>query len=333
MGDRPYLFLDDRTQKGKVFWTFAGLIISKPTGNLDFEICYLLCYNRPVMLSAEKISLEQLLDAGVHFGHQRRRWHPRMAPFIYTEEKGVHIFDLAQTRERLITAAKFLHQTAKDGGTIIFVGTKRQAKDIVRSEAERCGAMFITERWLGGLLTNFDSVKINMERLKDLTERREKGELAHYTKKEQLEIDRKIKKLDLLVGGIRELKELPAAIVLASAKREQTAVREANRTGIPLVAIVDTNADPQPIDYPIPGNDDARKSLALIFKILADAILEDGTSEGALEDLGLSTRSLNALKKAGIETLEKLQAMSEGELKAVKGLGEKSVKEIVKKLK
>ena len=307
------------------------------------------------MLSAEKITLEELLDAGVHFGHQRRRWHPRMAPFIYTEEKGIHIFDLAQTRNRLITAAKFLHQTAKDGGTIIFVGTKRQAKDIVRTEAERCGAMFITERWLGGLLTNFDSVKINMERLKDLTGKREKGELAHYTKKEQLEIDRKIKKLDLLVGGIQELKELPAAIVLASAKREQTAVREANRKGIPLVAIIDTNADPQPINYPIPGNDDARKSLALLFKILADAVLEgrggtedggqktedrsrgqrteDGAGEDTLEGLGLSTRSLNALKKAGISSTEKLQKMSEEELTGIKGLGKKSIEEIVKKLK
>jgi len=299
--------------------------------------------------------LEELLDAGVHFGHQRRRWHPRMASYIYTEDKGIHILDLAKTRDYLIIAAKFLHQTAKDGGTVIFVGTKRQAKDIVRSEAERCGAMFITERWLGGLLTNFDHVKINMERLNDLTAKREKGEFEHYTKKERLEIDRKIKKLELLVGGIRNLKKLPAAVVLASARREQTAVREANRKGVPLVAIVDTNADPQPIDHPIPGNDDARKSLALLFKILADAVEEGyrgtedggqkapastsssearrgGEDESTLGDLGLSTRSLNALKKAGIETIEKLREMSEEELNAVKGLGAKSVKEIIKKL-
>jgi small subunit ribosomal protein S2 len=226
------------------------------------------------MLSAEKITLEELLDAGVHFGHQRRRWHPRMAQYIYTEEKGVHIFDLAQTRECLITAAKFLYQTAKDGGTIIFVGTKRQAKDIVEAEAKRCGAMFITERWLGGLLTNFSHVKINMERLNELTTKRQKGELEHYTKKERLLIDREIAKLETFVGGIRELKELPAAIVLASARKEQTAVHEANRKHVPLAAIVDTNADPTPIDYPIPGNDDARKSLALIFKLLADAVEE-----------------------------------------------------------
>ena len=307
------------------------------------------------MLSAEKITLEELLDAGVHFGHQRRRWHPRMASYIYTEDKGIHILDLAKTRDCLIEAAKFLHQTAKDGGTIIFVGTKRQAKDIVRSEAERCGAMFITERWLGGLLTNFDHVKINMARLNDLIAKSEGGEFAHYTKKERLEIDRQIGKLELLVGGIRHLKDLPAAIVLASARREQTAVREANRKGIPLVAIVDTNADPQPIDHSIPGNDDARKSLALLFKILADAVetgyggseggeqktedrsrrrkTEDGTSGGALENLELSTRSLNALKKVSVTSTEKLQKMSEEELKAVKGLGEKSVKEILGKIK
>lgn len=291
------------------------------------------------MLSAEKITLEELLDAGVHFGHQRRRWHPRMASYIYTEEKGVHILDLAKTREHLIAAAKFLYQTAKDGGTIIFVGTKRQAKDIVEREAQRCGAMFVTERWLGGLLTNFDSVKINMERLNDLTEKREKGELAHYTKKERLEIDRKIKKLETFVGGIKDLKELPDAIVLASARKEQVAVREANRKGIPLVAIVDTNADPRPIDYPIPGNDDARKSLALLFRILADAVLEGGGGEveeeeakkTGLDSLDLSTRSRNALKKAGIETTEQLQRMTEEELTKIKGLGKKSVEEILKK--
>ena len=262
-----------------------------------------------------------------------------MASYIYTEDKKIHILDLAKTRDCLIPAAKFLYQTAKSGGTVIFVGTKRQAKDIVRNEAERCGAMFITERWLGGLLTNFDHVKINMERLNDLTAKREKGEFEHYTKKERLEIDRKIKKLELLVGGIRNLKELPAAVVLASARREQTAVREANRKGVPLVAIVDTNADPQPIDHPIPGNDDARKSLALLFKVLADAVeegyrgTEDGAGEDTFEGLGLTARSLNALKKAGVETLEKLREMSEEELQAVKGLGPKSVKEIIKKLK
>jgi len=297
---------------------------------------------QPVMLSAEKITLEELLDAGVHFGHQRRRWHPRMAPYIYTEEKGIHILDLAKTRDCLIKAAKFLYQVAKGGGTIIFVGTKRQAKDIVRAEARRCGAMYITERWLGGLLTNFDHVKINMERLRELSEKRAKKEFAQYTKKERLLIDRQIKKLETLVGGIKDLKELPDAIVLASARKEKTAVREAKRKGIPLVAIVDTNADPEPIDYPIPGNDDARKSLGLLFRLLADAVeagyrkgeKRPATAEGTeIESLGLSTRSLNALKKAGITTIEKLKEMSEDELMAVKGLGEKSVKEIIAKSK
>lgn len=301
------------------------------------------------MLSAEKITLEELLDAGVHFGHQRRRWHPQMASYIYTEERGVHIFDLAQTRERLIAAAKFLYQTAKNGGTIIFVGTKRQAKDIVEAEAKRCGAMYITERWLGGLLTNFEQVKINMERLNDLTEKRQKGELARYTKKEQLLIDRQIKKLETVVGGIRGLTELPKAIVLASARKEYTAVREAVRKEVPLVAIVDTNADPRPIDYPIPGNDDARKSLALLFKLLADAVEEgykgskgDERAKGheevdagddGIEGLGLSTRSLNTLKTVGITSVEKLREMSEDNLLGIKGLGKKSVEEIVKKLK
>lgn len=284
--------------------------------------------------------MEELLDAGVHFGHQRRRWHPRMASYIYTEEKGVHIFDLAQTRERLIAAARFLNQTAKKGGAIIFVGTKRQAKDVVETEAKRCGAMFITERWLGGLLTNFAQVKINLERLNELTEKRRKGELEHYTKKEQLLIDRQIEKLELLVGGIRDLRELPAAVVLASARKEQTAVREAHRKLVPLIAIVDTNADPTPIDYPIPANDDARKSLALIFKVLADAVMEGSKrdkgqerKDGGIESLELSIRSRNALKKAGIGTVEQLRKMTEAELMEVKGLGKKSVKEITAKSK
>lgn len=293
------------------------------------------------MLSAEKITLEELFEAGVHFGHQRRRWHPRMAPYIFRAEGGVHILDLAKTRECLIRAAKFLQQAAKSGGAIIFVGTKRQAKEIVRGEAERCGAMHITERWLGGLLTNFSHVKINLERLNELTAKREKDEFAHYTKKERLLIDRQIEKLEKLVGGVRTLTELPAALVLASARKESVAVREAVRKRIPVVAIVDTNADPTPITYPIPANDDSRKSLALVFKVLADAVeegsrgaedrrqkMEDGMKGVTLEDLGLSTRSLNALKKAGIETVEQLQKMTEEELKAVKGLGEKSVKEI-----
>lgn len=258
-----------------------------------------------------------------------------MASYIYTTEGGVHILDLAKTRECLINAAKFLHQTTKSGGAIIFVGTKRQAKDIVRSEADRCGAMHITERWLGGLLTNFSHVKINMERLNELTEKREKDEFSHYTKKERLLIDREIEKLEKLVGGVRTLTDLPAALVLASARKESVAVREAVRRGIPIVAIVDTNADPTPITYPIPANDDSRKSLALIFKLLADAVLGEKTEPRSVipDTLNLSVRSLNALKKAGIASVEELRGMSEEDLMKVKGLGEKSVEEIQEKLK
>jgi small subunit ribosomal protein S2 len=295
------------------------------------------------MSSAEKVTLQDLFEAGVHFGHQRRRWHPQMAPYIFRAEGGVHILDLAKTRECLINAARFLQQTARSGGAIIFVGTKRQAKETVRGEAERCGALHITERWLGGLLTNFSHVKINLERLNELTAKREKGEFSHYTKKERLLIDREIEKLEKLVGGVRTLTELPAALVLASARKENVAVREAVRKRIPVVAIADTNSDPTPITYPIPANDDSRKSLTLIFKLLADAVLEGyqkkvegekpAIAEAAeIENLGLSTRSLNALKKAGIKTAEQLQEMSEEELMAVKGLGEKSVEDILRKL-
>lgn len=217
-------------------------------------------------------SAEELLEAGVHFGHLKRRWHPKMKPFIYSEREGVHIFDLYKTRERLEEAVRFLKDTAAKGGSILFVGTKRQAKEIVGSEAQRAGAYFLTERWIGGLLTNFDSVKKNIEKMEELSSKMKGGEFKHYTKKEKLLIERRIAKLEGDIGGLRGLKELPEALVLASARNEVIAAREAKQMEIPVVALADTNADPGLIDYIIPGNDDATASIAIIIKTLADAI-------------------------------------------------------------
>jgi len=214
---------------------------------------------------------EQLLEAGVHFGHLKRRWHPKMAPFIYTEQKGVHIFDLYETREKLKEACQFLQKTAAEGG-VLFVGTKRQAREIIKGEAERIGAYFLTERWVGGLLTNFESVKKNIEKLEELSRKMKKGEFKHYTKKERLLIEREIKKLERDIGGLRGMKKLPVALVLASVKNEEIAAREGQQMGIPVVAIADTNANPELVDYIIPGNDDATASIEITIRTLADAV-------------------------------------------------------------
>jgi len=217
-------------------------------------------------------SPEKLLEAGVHFGHLRKRWHPRMAPYIFTEKDGVHVFDLYQTQEKLKEAAQFLRNTAGNGGKALFVGTKRQAAEIVEREAKRAGAFYVTSRWLGGTLTNFDSVWGNVEKLEDLAKKVKGEELEHLTKKEQLMIDREIAKLEAQVGGLRGMSTLPDALVLASAKGEETAAREAQQKGIPVIAITDTNADPDLVDYVIPGNDDSASSIEIIFQTLATAL-------------------------------------------------------------
>ncbi len=215
---------------------------------------------------------EQLLEAGVHFGHLKRRWYPKMAPYIYTEKSGVHVFDLYKTHENLKKVAGFLQDVVEDGGTVLFVGTKRQAQEIVGREASRAGAFYLTKRWVGGLLTNFDSVKKNIEKMEDLSKKIKGNELSHYTKKEQLLAARELAKLESEIGGLRGMKVLPKALVLASVKGEEIASAEGRQIGIPVVGIADTNADPSTVDYPIPGNDDAAASIEILIKTLADAV-------------------------------------------------------------
>lgn len=280
-------------------------------------------------------TLEELLKAGAHFGHLTRRWHPKMSPYIFAAKGKRHIFDLVKTKELLTGACNFLEEVALRGEKIIFVGTKRQAQPIVEAAAKESGALFVTRRWLGGTLTNFESIKKNIDRLKELEEGLKTGKFNHYTKRERLEIKRKILKLENLVGGIRELTQLPGALFLVDSRREKTALREANRCGIPVVALIDSNCDPSPVDYPIPGNDDAASAVEIIVKAVAKAVKSGYKGKpaekegGDLSSLGLSTRSLNALKKAGIETMEQLHALSEKDLDKIKGLGKKSVEEIM----
>lgn len=220
-----------------------------------------------------EINLKELLESGAHFGHQTRRWNPKMGPFIYGVKGGIHIFDLVKTADCLSAAEKFVHDIAARGGSVLFVGTKRQAKNIVRDEARRIDMPYVTERWLGGMLTNHRTIRAQVNRLKKLESQVESGELAaNYNKKEALDLTNEIKRLNFIFGGIKDMDVPPAALFIIDSPRENIAVLEAIKLGIPIVAVTDTNADPDLIDYPIPANDDAIKTIALVTKIIADAV-------------------------------------------------------------
>jgi small subunit ribosomal protein S2 len=219
-------------------------------------------------------SLEQLLAAGVHFGHQTRRWNPKMRRFIFAERNGIHIIDLQKTLRQIELAQKLVREVVLRGENVLFVCTKRQLAAIVRDEAEKCGAMFVTERWLGGMLTNYQTVKKQVKKLKELEAGSEDGSLANYTKKEQLLMSRQREKLSKYLSGIKSMNRLPGLLFIIDSKKERIAVSEANKLGVPIVAIVDTNADPDLITVPIAGNDDAIRSVELITKVIADTIDE-----------------------------------------------------------
>lgn len=217
---------------------------------------------------------KDLLEAGVHFGHQTRRWHPKMAKYIHKKHSGIHVIDLFKTKELLEEAVKLVYSLAKEGKKIVFVGTKEQVKEAVEIEAKRSGALFVTERWFGGTLTNFGGIGKNRDKMLDLKEKMADGSFKSNTKRERLLISREIEKLDINYGGLVGLKEQPGAIYIVDPRKEKTAVREAKQMGVPIIALIDTNTDPAMIDYPIPGNDDAIKSVAIITKAIADAVAE-----------------------------------------------------------
>ena len=215
---------------------------------------------------------EDLFAAGVHYGHTVKKWNPEMAKYIYIAKKGMHIIDLAKTIEGLEAACEFLYNIAKEGGEVIFVGTKKQAKEIIQKEAEVTGAKHVTERWLGGTLTNFSIIKKSVNKLLNHIKGKESGCFDKYTKKERLLIDREIEKLQRLVGGIVGLNGKPKALIIVDAKKEKTAIKEANVSKIPVIAVVDTNTDPRNVDYVIPGNDDAIRSIAVLMRAFSDAL-------------------------------------------------------------
>jgi len=223
--------------------------------------------------------MKQLLEAGVHFGHQTRRWNPKMAPYIFTERNGIYIIDLQKTVKKVEEAYNFVRQLAADGETILFVGTKKQAQEAVKEEATRCDMFYVNERWLGGMLTNFQTIQKRINRLRELEEMEANGTFDVLPKKEVIKLRREMEKLQKYLGGIKNMNKLPGALFVIDPRKERIAVAEARKLGIPIVAIVDTNCDPDEIDYVIPGNDDAIRAVKLLTAKIADAVLEGRQGE------------------------------------------------------
>ena len=258
------------------------------------------------------VSMKALLETGVHFGHRTRRWNPKMKPYIFTERKGVHIIDLQQTIVALGEVSQLIQDTVAAGGTVLFVGTKRQAQETIEYEAERCGMPYVSERWLGGTLTNWRTIRQRIDYLLNLEARRDRGDFERLKKKEALGLERQIIKLNHRLGGIREMRDLPDLVYIVDVRREDTAVKEANKLDIPIIAIVDTNCDPDPIDYVIPANDDAIRAVKLITSKIADAVLEGLAQRKAYEEEALEVEeiSIEDEKYLSAATLARLKELT-----------------------
>ena len=230
------------------------------------------------------ISMKQLLEAGVHFGHQTRRWNPKMAEYIYTERNGIYIIDLQKSVGKLDEAYNAVKDIVANGGSILFVGTKKQAQDSIKTEAERCGMYYVNERWLGGMLTNFKTIQTRIKRLKEIETMSEDGTFDVLPKKEVILIKKEWDKLEKNLGGIKDMKKLPDAIFVVDPKKERICIQEAHTLGIPLIGIADTNCDPEELDYVIPGNDDAIRAVKLIVSKMADAVIEANQGESMAEE-------------------------------------------------
>jgi small subunit ribosomal protein S2 len=272
-------------------------------------------------------TLKELLEAGSHFGHESRRWNPKMAPYIFSAREKIHIIDLEKTEKALADAAAFVTELASRGGNLVMLATKRQAQDIVRGEAERVGAMYLTNRWLGGLFTNYEEVAKNLSKM---TELEEKSKDDTYTKREQLLMRRNLEKINQTLGGIRGLSGLPDAIFVVDARKEENAVLEAHKMGVKIVAMVDTNTDPSKVDYPIPANDDAIRSISLIVKAIADAYAE-GKQIAQKKALAEEKKAAKEAAKVEKETLgtPEIEIEEEAALEKAEELEEKAVEEEV----
>ena len=275
------------------------------------------------------ISMKALLESGVHFGHRTNKWNPSMKPYIFTERNGIHIIDLQQTVKALTAAYNLVRDTVQNGGTVMFVGTKRQAQETIRDEAIRCGMPYVTERWLGGMLTNWSTINKRIQELDRLERMHETGEITRLTKKEGLIIDREIKRLETRLSGVRKMKNVPNLLFIVDVGRESTAVHEANLKNIPILAMVDTNCDPSGVDYVIPCNDDAIRAIKLVVGKIADAVLEgkgmrkdeDMEKELAAESAAAAPRPAPARPRLTVDA-----EMEEGDL-----LGESTIAKLAAK--
>jgi small subunit ribosomal protein S2 len=244
------------------------------------------------------VGIKELLEAGVHFGHQTRRWNPRMRRYIHGEREGIHIIDLLQTQELLEGAREFAGEVASGGGAVLFVGTKKQARDAVRDWADRAQMPFVNQRWLGGLLTNFSTISARIERLHELTQLASEGQLDLLPTKERMAMEAELGKLEYNLGGVREMKRLPQAVFIVDLKTEAIALREASRLRIPIIALVDTNCDPDPVDWVIPGNDDAIRSCELVIRTIGEAVADSATAWRAAEERRLAEEEAERQRRA-----------------------------------
>jgi small subunit ribosomal protein S2 len=251
------------------------------------------------------ISMKQLLECGVHFGHQTKRWHPKMAKYIYCDRNGIHIINLQKTAKKVEEAYSFVKEVASKGGTVLFVGTKKQAQDVIKEEAERCKMFYVNERWVGGLLTNFSTIKKRILRLRELEEMREKGIFSNLPKKEAKSLEKEYQKISKLFSGVREMEKLPDVVYIVDLKKERNAMLEAKKLNIPIVALVDTNCDPEEVDYPIPANDDAIKSIKLITEKIAEAVLV-GQSGGQIVKEEVVEEEISSMEEVTMEKVDEL---------------------------
>ena len=231
------------------------------------------------MANSNVVSMKALLEAGVHFGHQTRRWNPKMAPYIYTERNGIYIVDLQKTVRKLEEAYNFVRQLSENGQTLLFVGTKKQAQEPIKTQAERCGMPYVNFRWMGGMLTNYQTIRTRVRRMEEIEGMIESGVMATLPKKEQAGLKKELVKLQAALGGIRDMQDLPAAIFVVDTKHEENAIKEAARLHIPVIGLIDTNADPDEVDFGIPANDDAIRSVNLLCTVAADAIIAGSGAE------------------------------------------------------
>ena len=257
------------------------------------------------------VAMKQLLEAGVHFGHQTRRWDPKMAEYIFQARNGIHIIDLQKTSKKIDEAYEFLRSQAEEGKKVLFVGTKKQAQECIKEAAEKCGMYYVDQRWLGGMLTNFGTIKTRIQRLKDIETMQEDGTFDVLPKKEVINLKKELEKLQANLGGIKEMEEIPGVLFIVDPKKEYNAIKEAQKLNIPVVGIVDTNCNPELLDYPIPGNDDAIRSVKLITDAMANAIIEG--NQGESFELGEETQEDENQEEATSEQVSIEEVVAETE--------------------